>query len=294
MIVNNEAPAEAASKYGECENSSDVQDSSKPQLIPTNFGGRTFLWGQRIDRHWQRMIVIKIHQPSGQVAALHRVDTASVVSNHMATNNQEWEEVFGKQSDDIIIVSWDNINFASKDSGPLAQGLGQNYKFTACVDDDPAPMEYWEYFKHRFDSCAQWSGSLSDQEHGSPTEFPWSRVVHGRPIELWEVDILMRSIVSDLWIGNVDPSTIWGVTKSEDVISSQTGYTQHCQSIVSRKPLHLRLSDTFHSVWEAYKQVWPMLNCILFWHGGTMDLVKSDEMDEDGEQFPVVTRQHGE
>ena len=24
------------------------------------------------------------------------------------------------------------------------------------------------------------------------------------------------SIVSDRWIGNVDPSTIWGVTKSED------------------------------------------------------------------------------
>ena len=112
-------------------------------------------------------------------------------------------------------------------------------------------MEYWEYFKHRFDSCAQLSGSLSDQEHGPPTEFPWSRVAHSRPIELWGVDNLMKSIVSE-----------------------------HVDNMGSDK--------------IRRRQVCPMLNCILFWHGGTMDLVKSDEMDEDGEQFPVVTRQHGE
>ena len=155
-------------------------------------------------KHAIRISDIKVHHPGGQVAALHNVGTASVVSNLVATNVQEWEEDFGKQLDNIInsantrsrikdiatdfvrpiigmvgnsavisvshtaaftaaygikaernplaicaenarqcgiivfnrrtpdrkhddcgqVVSWNNINFASKDSGPLAQGLG--------------------------------------------------------------------------------------------------------------------------------------------------------------------------
>ena len=52
-------------------------------------------------------------------------------------------------------------------------------------------------------------------------------------------------------------------------------------------------ADILSKHW-GYNQVWPMLNCVLFWRGDTIELIKTGETKEDGEVFLVLTRQYGE
>jgi hypothetical protein len=52
-------------------------------------------------------------------------------------------------------------------------------------------------------------------------------------------------------------------------------------------------ADILSKHW-GYNQVWPLLNCTLFWHGDTIDLIKTDGKNQNGEHQPIIPRQHGE